>query len=343
MRPNPRDARLEYHAGIAFRKLDLPYQSPLVVAVSGGPDSMALLHYLARDAANVPPVAAGHVNHALRGSESDADAAFVRAAAKEWGIPYEEITLRAGSAHSEERARLARYEALGAIAARVGARRVLTAHTADDQAETVLLRLFRGAGLRGLAGMPVRGRVRGVQVVRPLLQVTREEIQEYLRRRGVEYRMDSTNETSVPARNFVRREVLPLVRARLNPSVRDALLRSAAAARDADELLLALARERFPEVIVAREPGQITLDATRIVQYPKSLRVYVFRLALQELTGSLREVAGAHIEALLTLATTTRPRSLDLPGQIRARRERGRIVLDLRMREAEAIREHPRA
>jgi hypothetical protein len=155
--------------------------------------------------------------------------------------------------------------------------------------------------------------------------------------------MDSTNETSVPARNFVRREVLPLVRARLNPSVRDALLRSSTAARDADELLQALARERLPEAIVAREPGQITLDATRIVQYPKPLRVYVFRLALQELTGNLREVAEVHIEALLTLATTTRPRSLDLPGQIQARRERGRIVLDLRMREAGAIRQHPRA
>ena len=178
MRPNPRDARLEYHARLALRELELPSQSPLLVAVSGGPDSMALLHYLARDAEDAPPVTAGHVNHALRGSESDADAAFVRAAAKAWGVPYEEVTLGAGAASSEERARLARYEALGAIAARIGADRVLTAHTADDQAETVLLRLFRGAGLRGLAGMPIRGKVRGVRVVRPLLQVTREQIQE---------------------------------------------------------------------------------------------------------------------------------------------------------------------
>ena len=342
MRPNPRDARLEYHAALALRALKLT-EAPLLIAVSGGPDSMALLHYMARDVANAPPIVAGHVNHALRGAESDADAAFVRAAASAWAVPYEEITLAAGSASSEERARLARYEALGAMAARVGAERVLTAHTADDQAETVLLRLFRGAGLRGLSGMPVRGKVRGVRIARPLLSVTRQQIQEYLQRRGVNYRVDSTNETSLPARNFIRREVLPLVRSRLNPSAREALLRSASAARDADELLVGIARERLADVTVASGPGQIALDATRLVQYPKSLRAYVFRLALQELTGSLREIAGAHIEALLTLATTTRPRSLDLPGQVRAYRDGGRIVLDRRMREAEAIREHPRA
>lgn len=342
MRPNPRDARLEYHAALALRGLKLS-NAPLLIAVSGGPDSMALLHYMARDASDVPPIVAGHVNHALRGAESDADAAFVREATAAWGITYEEITLEAGSASSEERARLARYDALGAMAARVGAERVLTAHTADDQAETVLLRLFRGAGLRGLSGMPVRGKVRGVRIARPLLHVTREQIQEYLSRRGVNYRVDSTNETSVPARNFIRREVLPLVRSRLNPSVREALLRTASTARDADELLMAIARERFAATKVECEPGQIALDATRLVQYPKPLRAYVFRLALQELTGDLREIAGTHIEALLTLATTTRPRSLDLPGHVRAQRERGRIVLQRRMREAEAIREHPRA
>jgi len=342
MRPNPRDARLEYHAARALHGLRLS-QAPLLIAVSGGPDSMALLHYMARDAADAPPIVAGHVNHALRGAESDADAAFVRASANAWNVPYEEVALAAGSASSEERARLARYEALGAMAARVGADRVLTAHTADDQAETVLLRLFRGAGLRGLSGMPVRGTVRGVRIARPLLHVTREQIQEYLSRRGVNYRVDSTNESSVPARNFIRREVLPLVRSRLNPSAREALLRTASAARDADELLHGIARERLAEAVVESGPGQIALDATRLVQYPKPLRVYVFRLALQELTGSLREIAGTHIEALLTLATTTRPRSLDLPGHVRAHRERGRIVLDSRIREAEAIRQHPRA
>jgi tRNA(Ile)-lysidine synthase len=342
MRPNPRDARLEYHAALALRALKLT-EAPLLIAASGGPDSMALLHYMARDLAGAPPIVAGHVNHALRGAESDADAAFVRAAASAWRVPYEEITLASGSASSEERARLARYGALGAMAARVGAERVLTAHTADDQAETVLLRLFRGAGLRGLSGMPVRGKVRGVRIARPLLGVTREQIQESLQRRGVNYRVDSTNETSLPARNFIRRDVLPLVRSRLNPSAREALLRTASAARDADELLIGIARERLAEVIVSSEPGQIALDATRLVQYPKSLRAYVFRLALQELTGSLREIAGAHIEALLTLATTTRPRSLDLPGQVRAYRDGGRVVLDRRMREADAIREHPRA
>ena len=97
MRPNPRDARLEYHAALALRTLKLT-EAPLLIAVSGGPDSMALLHYMARDLAGAPPIVAGHVNHALRGAESDADAAFVRAAASAWRVPYEEITLASGSA-----------------------------------------------------------------------------------------------------------------------------------------------------------------------------------------------------------------------------------------------------
>jgi len=86
MRPNPRDARLEYHAAHALHGLRLS-QVPLLIAVSGGPDSMALLHYMARDAADAPPIVAGHVNHALRGAESDADAAFVRASANAWNVP----------------------------------------------------------------------------------------------------------------------------------------------------------------------------------------------------------------------------------------------------------------
>ena len=345
MRPNPRDARLERQVHHALASLRLSPDAKLLVAVSGGPDSMALLHYLARDASPswADAIIAGHVNHALRGAESDADAAFVRDAARAWGVPFAETALDPGIAGSEERARIARYDALGKMAREAGAGCVATAHTADDQAETVLLRLFRGAGLHGLAGMPARGRVRGLRIVRPLLGTTRALIEEYLSRRGVEYRVDSTNETSLPARNFLRREVLPLVQARLNPSVRDALLRTADAAREAHDFLTAEAGGRLSEARLEAEPGEIALDATRLLHYPKPLRVYVLRLALQELTGSLREVTGAHIEALLSLATTTRPRSLDLPGLVRARRERGRIVLDRRIREAEAVRQRPRA
>ena len=337
MKPNPRDQRLEYFADrlIEAERL-LPAQGPLLVGVSGGADSVALLHFLAaRTARTGRPqnLIAAHVNHGLRGAESDADAAFVRELAAEWGVPQVAADLGPLRSSSEENARLARYEALRDLAAAAGADRVATAHTADDQAETVLLRLVRGAGLRGLAGMPVRGRVRGVRVVRPFLHVNREQVVEYLERHALRHRVDSTNESSEPTRNFLRLELLPRIKERMNASAREAILRAAGAIREAEDYLSAESRRLLPRVLRRETGGKISLDAALLVAYPKLLRSYLFRDAVQELNGDVRDLAATHIDALLSLVTTPSRRSADLPGGIRARRERGRVLLELRIRE----------
>jgi tRNA(Ile)-lysidine synthase len=331
MRPNPRDAGLEHFAGASLTPGTLLAAKAVLVAVSGGPDSVALLHYMEgeRATAGLPrgSMIAAHVNHGLRGAESDADAEFVRGLAARCDVSYLEARLAPLPAASEEAMRHARYDALRDLALDAGADRVATAHTADDQAETVLLRLLRGAGLRGLSGMPARGRVRGIRVVRPFLDVTRAQVLEYLTRHALHYREDSSNKSLAPSRNFVRLELMPRIRERLNPSAREAILRAAATLRDADAYLAAEAERHLPEVMRREGEGKISLDACRMLHYPKALNTYIFRFALQELNGDIRDLSMAHIDALLSLVTTPSSRSADLPGGTRARRERGLLVL----------------
>jgi len=332
VKPNPRDASLEHFAGRALEAVRLlPETGPLLVAVSGGPDSVALLHFLVdhhrRTGLPAGGVVAAHVNHGLRGAESDADADFARELAANWSVPFLEARVPPLRSRSEETARHARYDALRELASRAGADRVATAHTADDQAETVLLRLLRGAGLHGLAGMPMRGRVRGIRVARPLLDVTRAQVLDYLHRHEIPHRLDSTNESMTPARNFVRLDLLPRIRERLNPSAREALLRAAAVVRDADQYMAGEARRLLPEVMRRENDGKISLDAARMLHYPKPLNTYLFRFALHELNGDIRDLATAHINALLSLVTSRSSRSADLPRGTRARRERDRVIL----------------
>lgn len=336
-RPNPRDATLE---SAAARRIEadslLPAHGALLVAVSGGADSIALLHFLVaeRERTGRPEsIAAAHVNHGVRGADADADAAFVRERAAEWGVPFFDATLAAGDSTSEDALRRARYAALAALAKRAGASCAATAHTADDQAETVLFRMARGAGLRGLAGMPSKGRVHGLNVVRPFLDATRGQVLDYLRRHGVAFCEDATNENLVPARNRIRHDILPRLEAGVSAGVRKALLRQAALFREVDEYLEVEARRHLEAALVERGEGKITLAAALLLDYPKLLRTYVFRCAVQELNGAIRDFTTAHLDALLSLVTQSSGRSIDLPHGLVARRERGRIVLARRFRE----------
>ncbi len=336
-RLNPRDATLERLAtrAIVEERLLPGADSPIVVAVSGGPDSMALLHFMLEGAKGARVIAA-HVNHGLRGDASDADAAFVRLQAVTWGaeaeivaasIPERARARAAGGAAVEADARRARYAALREIAMRAGADRVLTAHTADDQAETVLLRLVRGSGLRGLAGMAPRSRVQGVRVARPFLAVTRRQVLDYVERNAIPYRRDATNDETAAARNYVRHEIIPRLEARLNPAAREALLRAASTFREANRDLERRAARAFRRLLVERDEEKISLDAPALLLYPKLLRTYVFRRAVRELNGNLRDVAAVHLRALQELALSHRGHIADLPGGVRARRERDRVIL----------------
>jgi len=333
-RPNPRDRTLELEAErlIVERSL-LPRESTVLVGVSGGPDSVALLDFVLawRDHEGVPRerTMVAHVDHGLRGAESDEDARFVGALAEGAGTRffYERVDLGgARRASPEQAARTLRYRAFRGIAFREGADRVAVAHTADDQAETVLLRLIRGAGLLGLSGMRPARPIHGLLVVRPFLTTSREQVQDYLRRRALASRTDSTNATADARRNYLRLEVIPRIRT-MNPGVREALLRGSALFRDVDTYLDGEARRILPEVVRGREEGKITLDVRSLLHYPEVLRNYCFRIVLQELNGDILDLTTAHVQALHSLLTSQPGRIANLAAGISARREREILVL----------------
>jgi tRNA(Ile)-lysidine synthase len=335
-RPNPRDDSLELAAERLIAEHGMiPREGSLVVGVSGGPDSVALLDFLVRyrvrTGAPEGEIIAGHVNHGLRGEESEEDQSFVETLARKLEVRcmtarVEPQTGKERGESLEDSARKLRYGALRRMAAAAGTERLAVAHTADDQAETVLLRLIRGAGLTGLGGIRPRRSVHRLDVVRPLLTTTREQILGYLKRRDLPFRVDSSNLSTDPRRNFVRLEVLPRIQA-VNPSIRETLLREAALFREADAYLAAEAGRALQGVLLAREPGKIELDVEGLLLYPNLLRKYVLRFALQEWSGDTLDLSTAHIDALLTLLASPPGRSVDVTMGIQARRGRGTIVL----------------
>lgn len=218
----------------------------VIAAVSGGPDSVCLAHHLARLAPlRGLRVVLWHAHHGLRGKAADRDAAFVAALARRLGLPCELARLPVAALARRERrsledaARRLRYRALGEAARRLRCGKAATGHQLDDQAETVLLHLLRGTKAKGLGGIPPRRRLRElgprarVELIRPLLPLSRAEVLAYLRAYGLGYRRDATNRSERFTRNWVRRRVLPLL-ARRNPRVREHL---AALAADIRSLL----------------------------------------------------------------------------------------------------------
>jgi tRNA(Ile)-lysidine synthase len=289
----------------------------LLAAVSGGPDSMALLVGLAALAPGRGlRVTAAHVDHGLRGEEGAREGRLVAALARELGVGFVARTaLVAPGPDLEARARRARYRALEAIARETGAARIVTAHTQDDQAETVLLRLLRGAGRRGLGAMrPARGRL-----LRPMLAVTRADVRRFLADRGVAFALDRTNADLRLVRNRVRRLLVPFLEAEFNPRLGPALAALAERLRDEDTFLDEAARRRAPAL--RRDDG---LDV-RVATEPRALARRILRAWLERGTG--RTVTAAHVERVLALAEGTARGAVAVPGPARVLREGSRLVL----------------
>jgi tRNA(Ile)-lysidine synthase len=273
----------------------------VLVAVSGGPDSLALLHALAslRDELRLEVVAA-HLNHRMRGDEGDADAAFVSATAAAWRVPVEvgcrdvpRLSKRT-DVSLEEAGRAARYRFFGRAARRAGCNVIATGHTADDRAETVLLNLLRGTGLDGLAGIPAR-RPLGPDrqepwVVRPLIDVTRAQVLDYCVQHHLEPRHDVTNESPAFLRNRLRGELLPVLEAEYSPTVRRQLLRLADLAESETALLNAQASALLDAAgasgshrAATLPPGSESLRVARsvLLDAPVALARRALRVALQ--------------------------------------------------------------
>ncbi len=305
----------------------LPAGSRCLVGLSGGGDSVALLRLLLdlRESLEIS-VCAAHLDHGLR-PDSAADRDFVRELCRELKVPLTsaraEIRGRARQMNLsvEAAGRRVRYAFLSRVARRRGCGAVLTAHTAEDQAETILLRLIAGTGLRGLGGIRPRRRD---GVIRPLLPFTRQELRDWLRQIGQPWREDPTNLVPEAPRTRVRLLLMPLLR-EWNPRIVQALGRLAHQAREDEACLAGPARAMLRSA--RRQPGQVFLDVAGLLDMPPPVRWRALRLALAGLGCRLQ---ARHREPLEDLLAGPSGRDLDLPGGRRARR-RGQ---ELRLEEA---------
>jgi tRNA(Ile)-lysidine synthase len=285
----------------ALRRLELA-GAPLLVAVSGGLDSVALLHAL-HDLAEESRLnlLIGHVNHGLRGAQAEADAVFVERLAQALGWPVEVARVdpreaRQGTSSRDrptlqEASRALRYRALREIAARHGIATIATAHSADDQAETVLLRLLRGSGPDGLGGIPERSR--DGAIVRPLLRVSRAEIERFATERRLSWQEYASNQTLDYARNRLRRRWLPGLAQEFNPQLLRAIGNLAEAQRRDSEWIEARVGEEAAWRL-AWEAGWLTIDAKDWAALPEALSRRVARTALER-CGAGRLVTRVHL------------------------------------------------
>ena len=300
----------------------------LLVAVSGGGDSLALLYALHQAQAEFDLRLCGaHLNHALRGAESDADAAFVAAAFRRLGIPY---TLqradvaayrRAHRLSIEAAARRVRYAFLADAAAHHAAHAVAVAHTADDQAETLLMNIIRGSGLDGLRGMQTLDRLAidsaDLTLFRPLLGVTRAQTYAYCDALGLQPRQDASNLSLEHTRNRIRLELMPLLD-RFNPAARDALLRLARNAAEDADYIRAQTNAVWQDIARQSDAGEavIALNTQALARQHPAVQSRMLRRAVQAVKGSTEGITRRHILDMRRLIAGPAGRTLHLPDGI---------------------------
>lgn len=306
----------------------------VLVAVSGGPDSVCLLDLLNRSRARLGiSLHVAHLDHGLRGRASRNDARFVRRLADKMNLPCEvgvsdvKALAKSEGRSLEDAARQSRYRFLEEVSGRVGASRVALGHTRSDQAETVLLRLVRGSGATGLAAIRP---VRDARYVRPLLEVSREEVENYLRFRGLRFCKDLTNLDLRFTRNRLRRDLLPRLRLDYNPDVEGALARAATLLSAEDDWLEEQAGRALSKSRQLAPSGKIVLDVNRVLGYHLALRRRVIRKALEE-TGCEGDSLGFGGVERLVKALGGHPVAFQVSEEVSASCDGSSLILSRRV------------
>ncbi len=298
----------------------------VLVAVSGGPDSVFLMYALnhLRKKLGFASVAVCNLDHGIRGKESKRDSRFVAAAAKRLGLAYFHKTInlskvRAKGLSTEEVARSARYKFFAEAAVKSNATVLATGHTLDDQAETVLMRFIKGASLKGLVGIaPVRCEGK-LKIVRPLIEIGKEAIVRYLNANDIAYCVDSTNLEDIYFRNVIRREVLPFLE-RFNPRLKRSLFNLAESLRE-DFEYIQNEKLKFARRAMSAKKGSVEIALKDIVMQPRTIQKEVLRDCLQASGGEVKKLSFRHWKEVEVLMNAKgKGFSVDLPGAVRVSR-----------------------
>lgn len=301
----------------------------LLLGVSGGPDSMCLLHVMETlSESMVITLGVVHVHHGLRGIDADADQALVESYCRERGIACKTFKAdinalaREWGLSQEEAGRRYRYEVFEQQARILNSSKIVVAHHGDDVAETFLMNLFRGTGLRGLCGIP---RQRG-QIIRPLLGVSRKEIEGYLERHHIPFRLDLTNQETDHTRNKIRLEVLPYVAREINPRAAEKIRHTADALLEAEVYIEAQVQKAYDRLVHQEKDG-LSVDIKALLEEAPVIQKRVLLQMIGHLNGGLRDTYRVHLEALLALLEKDTGKTLDLAEGLRAEKTYNRLVL----------------
>lgn len=302
----------------------------VVVGVSGGPDSVSLIHLLSRlqDEYNLTLWIA-HLNHKLRGREGEEEDRWVKQFGRELGISVisdscnVSLLAKKKKLSLEEAGRRARYNFLEHVANEVGASRIAIAHTASDQVETLLMRLIKGAGVDGLSGIPpVRGRV-----IRPLIEIFRVEVEVYCKDNHLYPCQDSSNLELCFLRNRIRWDLIPHLSRQYNPRIGETILRINAILREEGDYLERETRRALRLAAVGQNNGKLILDIQKLHRLHPAIQRRVVRKALGEVKGDLKRITFDHINSVLGMGPGRGTKKLDLPGDLLVQREYDRLVI----------------
>lgn len=308
----------------------------VVVGVSGGADSVCLLHALVRLYAGKAVFVVAHVNHGIRGAEADRDEQFTAGLCRGLGVEFYpfhyDVRKLAGELgiSEEEAGRKVRYEAFLTVCLEQKCNKIAVAHNKNDNAETVLFHLFRGTGLKGLSGIEPSRRIamgqETITLIRPLLCVERKEIEEYLNSEGVSYQVDSTNLTEDYTRNRIRNRILSYAIEEINSGAVGNIHETAGKIAEAWALIDNMVQERYHQ-LVRLENGQYLLSITELSKEPKILQKGILRKVFEQLAGHLKDLETKHVEAALSLVEKQVGKRLHLPYGILAERGYEEILL----------------
>ena len=304
--------------------------SKIVVGVSGGPDSVALFYILLELADRMKlSLAVVHINHGLRGKEADRDQAYVENICQKEHVPchcfyidLKDYAKKTGMSE-EEAGRAYRYQCFEKVRKEESAQKIAVAHQQEDTCETVLMNLFRGTGIRGLAGIPA---VRGT-IIRPLLSTGRGEIEAYLEEKGIPWCTDATNLTEAYTRNKIRNRLLPYIEEQINPAAGRHIQEASGLLKDIADYVDRQAMEAFESCTFRDEDGLEHVDREQFIRLDPVIQREVLRRAIKETAGKLKDIEREHIEMLRHLMEKQVGRSCSLPYKIRAvRTYKGMVI-----------------